>query len=245
MENEAQALLQKIRRNKAAAALTDHFGIGLVLERDADGNPSELAFVAFVLDGGPFGDVEPPAAITPYADGVYWRLAGRVSDFAVYRKNDHLVYEVDALPALPERAGVFLEPNPVRPLPHRAPRCHDLKCWPEFYLPVEGERKAFEVRKNDRDFRVGDLLLLREWSPAMEAYTGDCCVREVGYVLEGRDAGGAGGIEPGYCVMSLERTSEVSAARLVGPLIYEDFVYAKCYFGPPFRYRPEIKHVSY
>lgn len=40
---------------------------------------------------------------------------------------------------------------------------HDLKTWPEFYGRL-GKKKV-EIRKNDRGFKVGDTLNLREFVP--------------------------------------------------------------------------------
>jgi hypothetical protein len=44
-------------------------------------------------------------------------------------------------------------------------KVHDLKCWPREFRHVQDGRKTFEVRKNDRDFREGDLVILREYVP--------------------------------------------------------------------------------
>lgn len=40
---------------------------------------------------------------------------------------------------------------------------HELKTLPEYYEAACLEKKKAEFRKNDRDFKVGDTLLLREW----------------------------------------------------------------------------------
>lgn len=44
---------------------------------------------------------------------------------------------------------------------------HELKCWPSQFDAIERGDKTFEVRRNDdRDFAVGDVLVLRKWDPA-------------------------------------------------------------------------------
>ncbi len=42
---------------------------------------------------------------------------------------------------------------------------HDLKTHPGPFQAVWDGRKTFEIRKFDRPFAVGDVLLLREWDP--------------------------------------------------------------------------------
>ncbi len=49
---------------------------------------------------------------------------------------------------------------------------HKLKCWPEFFQPTIDGFKNFEIRENDRKFKVNDLLLLEEWKP--QGYDPDC-----------------------------------------------------------------------
>ena len=41
---------------------------------------------------------------------------------------------------------------------------HDLKISPKYYRDIESNGKRFEVRFNDRNFKVGDILYLCEWA---------------------------------------------------------------------------------
>lgn len=47
---------------------------------------------------------------------------------------------------------------------------HHVKCWPEFFEPIFAGLKTFEIRLNDRDYQVDDLLVLQEWTPHFHAY---------------------------------------------------------------------------
>lgn len=44
-------------------------------------------------------------------------------------------------------------------------KIHELKIWPEFFDAVDSGKKKFDVRKNDRGFKEGDVLVLREFEP--------------------------------------------------------------------------------
>lgn len=65
---------------------------------------------------------------------------------------------------------------------------HDLKTLPEYFWAVIEKIKPFEVRKNDRKFKVGDVLVLREWTEK-NGYTGRVVMRTVSYILD----------DPEYC----------------------------------------------
>ena len=93
-------------------------------------------------------------------------------------------------------------------------RVHDLKTWPDAFAAILDGRKPFEWRKNDRDFRVGDVLRLREWAPdadgaaPVSGYTGRVVERRVSYVLADRF-----GVPDGYCVMSIPVPPALPPAR--------------------------------
>ena len=60
---------------------------------------------------------------------------------------------------------------------------HKLKTWPSYFDDIYKGHKNFEIRKNDRDFKIGDDLLLEEWDPNTQKYTGRHCHREITYIL--------------------------------------------------------------
>ena len=61
---------------------------------------------------------------------------------------------------------------------------HELKTWPEFFKDLTNRTKTFEVRRDDRDFRAGDILWLREWDPGAEKYSGRELWRRITYRTE-------------------------------------------------------------
>jgi uncharacterized protein DUF3850 len=76
---------------------------------------------------------------------------------------------------------------------------HKLRVYPEFFAALESGAKPFEVRKDDRNFKVGDRLQLDEWDHATQRYTCASLYRQITYRLDG----GQFGIEPGYCVLGI------------------------------------------
>ena len=76
---------------------------------------------------------------------------------------------------------------------------HELKVWPACFAAVLSGSKPFDVRFNDRQYKVGDALLLREYEPESEQYSGRSTERWVSYLLQG----GSFGLEEGWCVLGL------------------------------------------
>ena len=75
---------------------------------------------------------------------------------------------------------------------------HELKLLPQYYEDVALGIKTFELRKNDRNFQVGDELILKEWDG--EKYTGREVTRYVNYILYDW----TGGLQDGWCIMNLK-----------------------------------------
>lgn len=86
------------------------------------------------------------------------------------------------------------------------PRIHRFKCWPEPFEAMQDGLKTHEVRKDDRVDRptVGDVVVLRQWDPETENYTGHEFSRRVTHVTEP----GTFGLPPDLYVMSLRALTD-------------------------------------
>ena len=74
-------------------------------------------------------------------------------------------------------------------------KTHELKILPEYFEAVISGRKQFEIRKNDRDYKVGDQLILRECEVYLKqdlsgltrqafSYTGDSYKAKITYITD-------------------------------------------------------------
>lgn len=97
---------------------------------------------------------------------------------------------------------------------------HDLKCWPNYFTDVLSGKKAFELRFNDRNFKVGDEIRLREWIPPQQAqrtsrgcYTGRSVWLTITYVLNPNPAADPDcGLVAGYVALGIKHKHQKDAA---------------------------------
>jgi hypothetical protein len=84
---------------------------------------------------------------------------------------------------------------------------HELKTWPEHFMLVAIGLKTFEIRLDDRNFNVNDVLHLKEYDPDTEEYTGRSVKVRVTHLMD-NDYGSLGhdlkGLVPGYVIMSIK-----------------------------------------
>jgi ASC-1-like (ASCH) protein len=76
---------------------------------------------------------------------------------------------------------------------------HELKLDPQYFDAIDSNRKTFEIRLNDRDYKIGDTLRLNEWDE-QTGYSGRWLKREVTYILRG----GLLGLGEGFVIMSIQ-----------------------------------------
>lgn len=77
---------------------------------------------------------------------------------------------------------------------------HTLKIKPMYLDEIVNSNKLFEVRKNDRNFQKGDILVLQAYDN--EKYLGKEIEVEVTYVLKGFEA-----LKDGYVVLGIKTKS--------------------------------------
>lgn len=92
---------------------------------------------------------------------------------------------------------------------------HCLKIKTLFFTAVSSGKKTFEVRLNDRHFRLGDILILREWYRGY--YTGRRVIRQVCYIYDGNI-----GLADGYVVLGLKPDATLTEAQIDAAIILED-----------------------
>ena len=83
---------------------------------------------------------------------------------------------------------------------------HDLKLHKRWFNDVANGIKTFEIRKDDRGYKVGDSLILREWEEII-GYSSFAVLAEVTYIIRHKDF--SAGINEGYCVMGIKVTDVV------------------------------------
>ncbi|MEQ0263501.1 DUF3850 domain-containing protein [Klebsiella sp. CN_Kp073] len=81
----------------------------------------------------------------------------------------------------------------------REPITHYLKIYPEFFSVVCTGVKRAELRKNDRDYRVGDTLHLIETPRGSSFPTGEFINAKITHIAD------VGELMPGYVMLSIER----------------------------------------
>ena len=82
---------------------------------------------------------------------------------------------------------------------------HELKTEKRYFVEIWNEKKYFEVRKNDRNFQVGDILKLIEIEHKMfkDQPTGRVIKANINYILKDDFIG----LRPGYVVLSIQLIS--------------------------------------
>jgi hypothetical protein len=75
---------------------------------------------------------------------------------------------------------------------------HDLKIHPDNFAAFTAGKRA-DLRKDDRAFKVGDVIRFRGWNPDGGVYTGRAAYLTVSHI----DRDERFGVPAGWCLLSL------------------------------------------
>lgn len=92
-------------------------------------------------------------------------------------------------------------------VPENELKTHNVKLAASWWNDVTSGKKRFELRKNDRGYKVGDKLLMQEY--AAGAFTGRSILVDITYMLEEYS-----GLTEGYAILGIEllKVSETDTA---------------------------------
>lgn len=79
-------------------------------------------------------------------------------------------------------------------------KIHRVKCFERWFAEVTTGLKPFEIRKNDRDYQVGDLLELNETKDG--EYSARAALYKITSVMPSEDF--PDGIKAGYAVLGIQ-----------------------------------------
>lgn len=102
--------------------------------------------------------------------------------------------------AVEEESLASMDPAILAPMLRAIGIDHELRIDPEFYERVQDGSKTFEIRRNDRNYQEGQVVMLREWRrdgiEGGKRYSGREHVARIGYIADYKQ-------QPGYVVFSL------------------------------------------
>lgn len=88
----------------------------------------------------------------------------------------------------------------------RVPKIHKLKTWLKYYEPISKQEKTFELRKNDRDFKVRDFLYLQPFDHEknIEVQMGRQLAKITYVLTDAKEFG----LQDGYAILGLKFWSD-------------------------------------
>ena len=93
-------------------------------------------------------------------------------------------------------------------------KIHRLKSWPQFFRDINAGVRTHELRKNDRNFRVGDCLILQEYDPEKMEYTGHELTAEITSMTSFAQPCAVSGeaLNSDFCILSIRLVDSACAS---------------------------------
>lgn len=91
---------------------------------------------------------------------------------------------------------------------HVGSKIHYVRSWSHLYDAIDAGFKVHDLRKNDRDYKVGDHLVLQRFDNTTGTFTGEELKVEITYIT-GRDhvpcAFSSAVLDNNYCILSIKK----------------------------------------
>jgi hypothetical protein len=90
----------------------------------------------------------------------------------------------------------------------RGPVEHRVKSWPHLFASALAGQKKHELRRvSDRDYQVGDFLLLQEFDPTTQRYSGRELRVRITYITSADFpcALSESALNPEFCILSIDK----------------------------------------
>lgn len=92
-------------------------------------------------------------------------------------------------------------------------KTHNLKCWCASFERILAGDQTFDIRKDDRQFEIHDLVVFEEYRHGVGAYTGRQVTAQItamtSPLLDNSPA--AEGLKTGYCVLGFVVVTQTSS----------------------------------
>lgn len=62
---------------------------------------------------------------------------------------------------------------------------HDIKIHEQFFDDVQSGAKKSELRHDDRNYKTGDMLMIREYNPLIDSYTERVIMAVITHIYRG------------------------------------------------------------
>lgn len=85
----------------------------------------------------------------------------------------------------------------------RTHKTHVVKCWPEFFAAIKDGVKTFDLRRDDRDYQVGDDMVQEEYRGGTGEYTGRELRCKITFIARGYSFEKFG-LAPGFCCLAIK-----------------------------------------
>lgn len=61
-------------------------------------------------------------------------------------------------------------------------RLHRIKSWPDSFRAIVSGEKPFDVRRFDRDYKVGDYVQIHQFDPTNDVFMGESVYRRISHM---------------------------------------------------------------